>query len=188
MDANIDKDTTPDGCWPWKGAPGSGGYGRAKWHNVSEQAHRGSFRLNGGKTTEAKPMVLHDPCDNPLCCRPDHLVAGDHILNMKHKQERGRAARLYGTENGQSQLSKDQVLEIDRSALPHRVLAAKFGISKTQVGQIKRGERHAHVTGRTDASGGNPGGRLSRSKNAKLARRNAKLRSNHVIEFAYAAE
>lgn len=46
---------------------------------------------------------------------------------------------LRGESHPSSKLTEDQVIQIRQSALPHRVLAAKMGVSKTLVGNIKRG-------------------------------------------------
>jgi hypothetical protein len=53
-------------------------------------AHRRSYELTYGPIPSGK-MILHE-CDNPACCRPDHLFIGDQDENMADMVRKGRQA------------------------------------------------------------------------------------------------
>ena len=65
-------------CWVWKGAKKSSGYGRFSVGGKSVLAHRFAYLLGSG---ELPDQVLHQ-CNNPECCRFNHLGAGDSHLNL----------------------------------------------------------------------------------------------------------
>lgn len=87
-----------DGCWRYRGAHSSDGYGRvSRWINGREHhisAHRYAWFLVNGLVPEDK-CVLHR-CDNPPCCNPDHLFLGSHIENMRDKMAKGRGNHRRG--------------------------------------------------------------------------------------------
>lgn len=64
--------------------------------------------------------------------------------NNRHAFRNGlRSAR--GECNGQAKLTRAAVMRIRRSALPHRVIAIRFGISRNYVGRIRNHERWTHI-------------------------------------------
>lgn len=84
-------------CWLWLGKPeGSNGYGRTSFHGRRYQAHRLAYELSYGPIPDG--MIVCHECDTPLCCRPDHLFLGTHIVNMDDMVTKGRAAS--GNRNG----------------------------------------------------------------------------------------
>jgi hypothetical protein len=88
--ARVDRTTTPDGCWPWTGGAGGFGYGRLRLGKKKVMTHRVAWELTNGPIPEGI-LVLHD-CDNPPCCRPDHLFLGDHAANVADRHAKGRTA------------------------------------------------------------------------------------------------
>jgi hypothetical protein len=58
----------------------------------------------------------------------------------KSSQEHPKGEQVAG-----AKLSDSQALEIIHSPEPHKVLADRYGISRHQVGKIKRGERWKHL-------------------------------------------
>lgn len=159
-------------CWKWTGtrckkAP----YGLIKVSGRRVPVHRVSYVIHKGPIPP-DTMILHS-CDNPSCPNPDHLTPGTHQDNMDDMVTKGRQAsgdksssRLYperrprgashwshvhadlmprGEQNGRAKINKMQADEIRRRAATesHRRLAAEFGIGKTQVGRIARGEEWA---------------------------------------------
>jgi hypothetical protein len=78
-------------CWPWTGSVEAKGYGTIKVAGKIQKAHRVAYVLTYGNISDDKPMVCHH-CDNPPCCRPDHLFAGTCQDNAKDMAAKGRAA------------------------------------------------------------------------------------------------
>lgn len=134
----------PDECWPWTGAHYSSGYGNVGVLDDdliprTRGAHRIAWELRVGPIPPGL-SVLHR-CDTPACVNPDHLFLGTHADNMADMVAKGREAR--GTRNGQAKLTEQQVGEIRlaHGTIPFADLAARFGISRSQLARILNGER-----------------------------------------------
>jgi HNH endonuclease len=69
-----------DGCWEWKGALNSGGYGQIKVHRRTMSAHLVSYLLANGD--QAEGTELDHLCRNRLCVRPDHLEPVTQKVNL----------------------------------------------------------------------------------------------------------
>lgn len=124
---------TSEGCWEWSLCRNRDGYGifsirRGKLAEVGVLAHRWAYFLTKG-TIPADKRVLHK-CDNPACCRPDHLFLGtckDNSVDMV-KKNRGPL----GEKHGRHKLTDEQVAELrrQRAAGKNRAeVAREFGIS-----------------------------------------------------------
>jgi hypothetical protein len=139
----------PDECWPWTGATFlSTGYGRVNLpRSAGKQsgttAHRALWATLYGEPHQ--DLEICHTCDNRLCCNPAHLFAGTPKINAMDKVRKGRAARIFGTRNGASKLTPDQVSEIRASNSPHRVIARKFGVSEGAIRFARSGETWGHV-------------------------------------------
>lgn len=79
-------DRSGAGCWTWKGAANGDGYGTVKKNGKTVLAHRVSLALSTGE--DIAGLALHS-CDNPPCCRPDHLRPGSHKDNSDDRYARG---------------------------------------------------------------------------------------------------
>ncbi len=81
-------------CWPWKRSTMGKGYGQFAKKYLRKSfifsAHRLAFILSGGILTIENPWVCHR-CDNPPCCNPNHLFAGNGKSNMADMISKGRA-------------------------------------------------------------------------------------------------
>lgn len=84
-------DRRDDGCWIWRGAVGTNGYGQIKAFGRMVSAHRFAFELYSGPIPDGA-MLLHS-CDNKMCVNPDHLRPGTAAENMQEAAERGRLPR-----------------------------------------------------------------------------------------------
>lgn len=136
----------PDECWPWL-AYTAQGYGRINAggdNGKSLLASRVSWVLHNGPIPDGL-FVCHK-CDNPSCVNPSHLFLGTQRDNMRDCSSKGRArGGVRGEQNGNAKLNADQVRAIRMSNLPRREVIARYGISKTQYGNIKRGDQWKSV-------------------------------------------
>ena len=131
------------GCWVWTGLRHEGGYGEFKGGG-HRFAHRFSYELHKGPIPTGL-LVCHK-CDNPPCVNPSHLFVGTQKDNMQDMVAKGRHRRtgMSGSSNPQAVLSKFavQAIRADYATgrFRQRDLARKYGISRTQVSRIVRGE------------------------------------------------
>lgn len=129
----------PGPCWVWTGAnSGRYGYGKLTSHIY---AHRAAWELSNGPIPSGLD-VLHR-CDNPPCCNPSHLFLGtarDNAADMlaKHRTPLGEERRL-------SKLTDAQVRDIRAASGLLTDIAARFGVSPSLIGLIRRGRRRTHV-------------------------------------------
>lgn len=81
-------------CWEWQyskrgsGNRVGGGYGTFTIGTKRFGTHCVAYELTNGSIPEGM-RVLHS-CDNPPCCRPDHLKLGTDQDNVREAFERGR--------------------------------------------------------------------------------------------------
>ena len=127
-------------CWEWAGARkvgqgGAPGYGVIKRRRKYITAHRCAYELFVGVIPPH--MVVRHTCDNPPCCRPEHLRLGTQGENMQDRDARGRAAA------GRTplKLTADKAAEIRAkvaSGESQRSVARAFGVSQPMVSGIVR--------------------------------------------------
>lgn len=139
-------ETEPNsGCWFWIGEYTPRGRGLIRIKGKGYVAARVSYEAFVGPLAEGV-WALHI-CDNGRCINPAHLYPGTHAENMRDMVTRGRAAagvrhwtRLYPS---RMKITAAQVAEIRvRSTTEkHADLAAEFGVSRSYVVKIRRGER-----------------------------------------------
>ena len=129
-------------CVIFSGCIDARGYGKMRYNGRVERAHRVAYMRNVGKIPAGK--VVRHKCDNPSCVNPQHLELGSQLDNVRDIYERNRQADHSGENNSQAQLTVQQVREIKYALLsPYRGivrdLAAKYGVSRTIVTNIKIG-------------------------------------------------
>lgn len=86
-------DRNGDGCWEWQAAKDSAGYGAFSFEGSKQKAHRVAWYLATGKRIPAGAFICHN-CDNPACCRPDHLYVGDYQSNNQDMVVRRASSSL----------------------------------------------------------------------------------------------
>lgn len=137
----------PTSCWPWLNGRTGSGYGEIHWHGKMLRAHRLAYELVNGPIPPGQ-LVRH-ACDNPLCCRPSHLIAGTHADNMADKAARGRGRH--------NVLNLDQVAAIRASTARVRDLCALYNVVPTTIYYIRRGKTYrADPSDRPDTSDNPP--------------------------------
>jgi hypothetical protein len=109
------------------------GYG----HFWNQRAHRVAWRLTFGSLDDCL-HVLH-ACDTPLCCNPNHLMAGTSTANMIDRDRKLRHG--YGERNGRAKLTENDVRAIrgaKAAGVPGPVLAAQYGVNRSQINRANR--------------------------------------------------
>jgi hypothetical protein len=66
-------------CWVWTGARFQYGYGKVQWAYKFLTAHRITFELVNGPLPDGAWVCHH--CNNPACCNPKHIYAGNAKTN-----------------------------------------------------------------------------------------------------------
>lgn len=129
------------GCWLWTGALFVVGYGKFKQDGKDVYAHRFSYEAHVGPIREGL-HVLHT-CDNPVCVNPDHLFLGTQGDNNRDCVKKGRNAR--GASIRGARLTEADVRYIRSSKDSCVKLAAKYGVTRSNVTAIRRRESWAHI-------------------------------------------
>ncbi len=131
-------------CWLWRGDIRNGGYGRFHSRGVGHQAHRFAYALTYGPIPDGR-LVLHR-CDNPPCCRPDHLFCGTTLDNVHDKllKRRDRC----GVDHYRHKLSDDDVRAIralSTTTRSRRDVGRQFHVSHRAVTNIWLGVSWKHI-------------------------------------------
>jgi hypothetical protein len=128
------------GCWLWRAAKGSNGYGVAPDPESGKTMgmHRASYLAYRGPIPPG--MCVCHRCDVRACINPAHLFLGtsrDNIADMVAKERHARGER-----KNTAKLTEAQVREIraDRRS-PQAVIARDYGINQSQVSYIKSGKK-----------------------------------------------
>lgn len=138
-----------DECWPWLGSVTSDGYGRTWFIDRPWLAHRLAWRFVNGEIPETTitvhGTVIRHSCDNPVCCNPQHLVAGTQLDNIADRHNRSRNGDHKGEAHGKSKITAVDVLAIRASSESHAALGRKYGMTKTGIWQIRHYKNWKHV-------------------------------------------
>ena len=129
-------------CWTWAGPVDSHGYGQLVWNGRLTLATHVSLEVAGRPLKER--CALHR-CDNPPCPNPDHLFGGTHKDNYDDMISKGRGVRRRGTESGRAKIDEDDAAEIRVSRESSLPLSIRYGLSRPQICNIKRGTSWTHV-------------------------------------------
>lgn len=86
-----------NGCWEWNKKRSRQGYGLMRHKGREDGAHRVSYKMFIGPLE--MPFVCHH-CDNPPCVNPNHLFAGDALLNVRDMVAKGRNRTGGGSQPG----------------------------------------------------------------------------------------
>ena len=135
-----------EGCWNWTSTTNGRGYGTFRVGRVKVYAHRFAYETTVGPIKEG--LVVDHLCRNPRCVNPAHLEPVTHLENVRRGLAPGHRLTR-GERSGMAKLTDAQV-EAIRTAYEHgrtqRALAAEYGVGKSQIGRITRGERRRWPT------------------------------------------
>jgi hypothetical protein len=137
-----------DDCWPWTAYRKPSGYGQFTVRKgVFMTASRVALALTVGRPLGLGELACHH-CDNPPCCNPAHLFAGDVVANAQDSIDKGRFRRAVGIDAGSAKLSEEQVkairAELERGGTC-KGLGRVYGVSATTIRKIRDGEHWRHL-------------------------------------------
>lgn len=132
-------DITP--CWEWLG--GHTGEGRPCYdlHGKKVTAYKLVYELFHGVKVPAAQLIRHK-CDNGGCCNPHHLELGSHQENMDDMKKRERHGLPAITVKAIRKLLEQAAINKAKGVAyeTHDEIAEKFGVDRSTVGRIDRGE------------------------------------------------
>lgn len=128
---------TDDDCWEWTGYRDKEGYGTIKNNGRTLRASRVSWEIHNGPIPRG--AVVRHRCNNPPCVNPRHLLLGDHKANMRDRKRANNYAS--NDRHPNAKFSDEIVLAIRESKEPYKQLAKKYGISISQIGNIRNGRQ-----------------------------------------------
>lgn len=139
--SRIDKNRD---CWEWVGPLNLHGYGQLKYRNRMYQAHRLAWELTNGPIPD-NLFVCHK-CDNPVCCRPDHLFLGTHADNMADMVAKGRARKgsdVYVSKLEEIDIPIIRELHAQGAKVPS--IARKYNVKSNAIRRIIEGKTWKHI-------------------------------------------
>lgn len=128
-------------CILWNKAKDYAGYGVSWFKGKYIRAHRKTWIQKNGAVPD-NVSVCH-ACDNRACINLDHLFLGTPEQNSKDMVSKNRQAK--GEDCGNAKLTENQVLAIRVDKDSSRKIATKYGISKTNVLDIKKRRIWRHL-------------------------------------------
>lgn len=134
---------TEDGCVLLTGPTNAAGRPRITWYGRRCLVARIIVALRDDLDEhETWRWDTRHTCHNPRCVNPDHLTHGTRQQNADDCVNAGRTRR--GEQHGGSKLTAADVQAIRADARSQGVIAQVFGISRSQVGKVQRGEAWSH--------------------------------------------
>ena len=134
-----------DGCWSWKAARFSKGYGQFTLGEFNHRAHRVSHWNFNGEFDETLD-VMHS-CDNPWCVNPEHLSHGTNQDNRTDSVNKKR--HNIGSKNGNASLTDEKVLKMrelfETGNFTKSELSRMFNISPAVAGGVIDRKSWNHV-------------------------------------------
>lgn len=132
----IDMSGGADACWPWTASLSGSGRPYIEFEGRKYLAYRLTYELVNGAAIADNVMARHT-CDNEICCNPNHIIPGTHQENMNDMKQRER--------HGLPHTAVRAIKKLLADGFEHKVIAERFGISRTMVTSINLGRSYSHV-------------------------------------------
>ena len=129
---------TSCGCQLWLGYTDALGYGRIGVDGKVERTHRAAWKARHGRIPRGKQVLHH--CDIPSCIADRCLFLGNPKINSDDKIAKGRLNDRSGELNPNRKLSKSDVKKIRADRRIHRLIALDYGVTRSMISAIKRGD------------------------------------------------
>lgn len=134
-----------DGCLVWNGGQHIQRYGMYNVYNTKlnkrqmQVTHRIAMMLHLGRELNRNEFVVHEWCDNSLCCNVDHLIVGTAEDRNRVQYAKGRAPHQGKREMKKQKRKYKWTEEQMRFARdnPTAVVAAKLGITRSAASHMK---------------------------------------------------
>ncbi|MDP9870449.1 MULTISPECIES: HNH endonuclease signature motif containing protein [Streptosporangium] len=121
------------GCWLVQVGMTRNGYGQMMVDHERDLTHRWSYRAFHGPIPAG--LVVRHACDVRNCVNPLHLSIGTQSDNIRECVARGRFAK----NRGGAKLGWPEVEAIRASSETNTALAARYGVHRLTIGEIKLG-------------------------------------------------
>jgi hypothetical protein len=152
-------------CWLWTAYKDQHGYGQFHLRGRIRKPHQIAWTIANGQIqrndSHHGTCVCHR-CDNPACCRADHLFIGTQADNMQDKTTKGRQTRganhyarlnpeliARGAKRGHAKLTDAKVIEIRAryaaGGISQSRLAAQFGVVQPVICAIINRKTWTHI-------------------------------------------
>ena len=122
--------------------------GELKLKGYLEKPPRIAYELTYGPIPAG--MNACHVCDNPICCRPDHLFLGTQVDNIRDMHNKGRQSKpreghWVGAKNASAKLTDVAVREIRTSDEGINALALRFGVSRATIKRVRQRKTWAEI-------------------------------------------
>lgn len=136
-----------ESCWDWEFGVTAGGYGQMAYKCKKYASHRLSWSYYNDKSIPKGCVIMHT-CDNPKCVNPSHLKLGTQKDNVADMMAKGRFKdyNKKGSNNPQSVVNPDHVIDIYTSNGTHKAISEKYGYKLSTVANIRIGRGWTHIT------------------------------------------
>lgn len=133
----------PD-CWEWRGLLDTNGYGVFQSKGKNYSTHKILYLLYKGEFLNS--FYLCHNCDNPPCCKPDHLFLGTQADNMNDMVSKDRQPK--GENKSLAKLTDKNVILIKKmlgDGISQTHIAKLFQVHQSRVSKIACGKAWRHI-------------------------------------------
>ena len=131
------------GCWLWQGSVTRTGYAMLSVGGERELLHRLAYKEYIGAIPDG--LCVCHKCDVRSCGNPAHLFLGTHADNAQDRERKGRSGDHRGELQGAARLKTADVLAIRSSPDSLGRLALRYGVSPSQISNIRHRRQWAHL-------------------------------------------